>query len=74
MNQRLINTFNLFGDPANVGLNSFDEGLIIDDGEEPKKDQQEEPENKVTDTTTDDTKPTEEPKPCLLYTSDAADE
>ena len=64
LNQRLISTFNLFGDPANVGLNSFDEGLIIkDEGEEPKKDQQEEPENKVTDTTTDDTKPTEEPKP-----------
>ena len=64
LNQRLINTFNLFGDPANVGLKSFKEGLIIKtDGEEPKKDQQEEPENKVTDTTTDDTKPTEEPKP-----------
>ena len=64
LNQRLIDTFNLFGDPANVGLNSFNEGLIIkDDGEEVKKDEQEEPENKVTDTTTDDTKPTEEPKP-----------
>ena len=54
----------MFGNPANVGLNSFDEGLIIkDEGEEAKKDKQDEPENKVTDTTTDDTKPAEKPKP-----------
>ena len=65
LNQRLINTFNLFGNPANFGLNSFDEGLIIkDEGEEAKKDKdKEEPENKVTDTTTDDTKPADKPKP-----------
>ena len=64
LNERLVDSFNLFADPSNFGLKSFKEGLIIkDEGEKPKKDQQEEPENKVTDTTTDDTKPTEEPKP-----------
>ena len=43
LNQRLINNFNLFGDPSNFGLNSFDEGLIIkDEGEEAKKEKEKE--------------------------------
>ncbi len=60
LQERLVGGFNLFGNPGNLGLKSFDEGLIIPD-EDPDTEQgdaEQAQDNKTTDVQTDD-----KPKP-----------
>ena len=74
LTQRLINGFNLFGNPGNFGLKSFDEGLIIQD-EDPdaeEGDSEQAQDNKTTDES-DTTEKKERPKGFMRALTGAVD-
>tara|TARA_B000000557_G_scaffold81567_1_gene65386 strand:+ start:494 stop:2041 length:1548 start_codon:yes stop_codon:yes gene_type:complete len=74
LTQRLINGFNLFGNPANVGLKSFDEGLIIPD-EDPNAEQgdSEQAQDNATTDESENTEKKERPKGFMRALTGAVD-
>jgi len=74
LRERLVNGFNLFGNPANLGLKSFDEGLIIPD-EDPDAEQgdsEQAQDNKTTDES-ETTEKKERPKGFMRALTGAVD-
>ncbi len=74
LQDRLVRGFNLFGDPGNFGLKSFDEGLIIPD-EDPNAEDgnaEQEQDNKTTDES-ENTEKKERPKGFMRALTGAVD-